>query len=744
MVRKEFVVEEISKLMGNLDFIRNIAIIAHVHHGKTTLTDSLLARVGLISKSVAGDVLYTNYEEIEKERRMTIKSAAISLGFSYSSKDYVVNLIDTPGHVDFGGHVTRSMRAVDGVVLVVDPVEGIMPQTETVLRQSMKEKAKPVLFVNKTDRLINELRLTPEQTFQKLLELINNVNKLIEQYAPEEYAEKWKVSVEKGSVAFGSAYDKWAISKYTVESKKVSFKHIFELSAKAQAARTAGSPSEAEKVVAQIKEVAPVEDAVLPMIIEHLPSPKEAQAYRVPHLWHGDLSSTDGKAMLAADAKAKTNGVIFGIVHDMHSGDVAIARIFSGDVKKGLELRVSGRSGIQKLQQVGIFMGPDRVITDHIPAGNIAALIGLKDAAVGDTISEDEIEPFEQITHYSPPVVTKAIEAKDSRDTTKLIEALRSLSKEDPTIVVRISQETGEHLVSGMGELHLEIIETKLKDDYKVPIESSPPIVNYEETIEKKAGPIETKTPNKHTKFYLEIQPAPATLVKAIDEGHIREGKPKGQVAIEAMIAAGLDRPTAKGVVNISNRCIMLDMTKGVQYMNEVMELLIDGFNEAVRDGPLAREKCNGVMVSIVDASIHEDPVHRGPAQIIPAMRNGVYAGMLISGVSLMEPKLNFTINIPQEYMSDIISLVQSKRGIVNSVAQEREAVSIIAKIPVAETIKGFANDLRGETQGRAIWYTEFAGYERLPPALQLTVVREIRKRKGQPEEPPKPEQFLE
>src|SRR5271169_1909435 len=230
MVRKEYIVEEITKLMGNPEQIRNIAIIAHVHHGKTTLTDSLLAKAGLISKAVAGDVLYTNYEAIEKDRRMTIKSANISLGFEYKQRDYIINLIDTPGHVDFGGHVTRSMRAVDGVVLVVDPVEGIMPQTETVLRQALKEKAKPVLFVNKTDRLLTELRLTPEQTFERLVELINNINKLIDQYCPEEFVGKWGVSVENGSVCFGSAYDRWAVSKHIMDKYKINFKQVFEYS----------------------------------------------------------------------------------------------------------------------------------------------------------------------------------------------------------------------------------------------------------------------------------------------------------------------------------------------------------------------------------------------------------------------------------------------------------------------------------------------------------------------------------
>jgi elongation factor 2 len=321
---------------------------------------------------------------------------------------------------------------------------------------------------------------------------------------------------------------------------------------------------------------------------------------------------------------------------------------------------------------------------------------------------------------------------------------LRVLSKQDPTIKVEINQETGEHLVSGMGELHLEVIETKLRDEFMVPITTSEPIVVYHETIEKHAGPLESKTPNRHTKFYIEVEPLPESVQAALDAGSIRDGAPKGQLAVAAMIEAGLDRPTAKGVVYVSNNCMLVDSTHGVQYLNEVMELLIDGFVEAAKDGPLAREKCYGVMVKIMDATIHEDPVHRGPAQIIPAMRRGMWAAMLTAGVLLMEPKQLFTINVPQEYMSDVITLLQGKRGQVQSIEQEREQMSIKAKLPVSEVIKGFSNSLRGITQGRAIWYYEFAGYERLPAELQNKIVREIRKRKGQPEEPPKPENFLE
>ncbi len=729
MVRKEYVVDEIVKLMKGQENIRNVAIIAHVHHGKTTLTDSLLAKAGLISKAVAGDALYTNFEAIEKDRRMTIKSANISLGFIYNDTDYIINLIDTPGHVDFGGHVTRSMRAVDGVVLVVDPVEGVMPQTETVLRQALKEKAKPILFVNKVDRLLTELRLTPEQTFERLLKLINDINKLIEQYAPEEFAQKWKVSVDNGSVAFGSAAKKWAISKPIMEKYKVSFKEIFALTAEGN-----------EK---KLQEIAPIDDATLIMMIDHLPNPKQAQAYRIPKIWHGNLENPEAKAMLSADINAKTNIVIFNMTYDPHSGEVLVGRVFSGIAKKGVELYISGKQNTQKIQQVGVYMGPERVIVDEIPAGNIAAIVGLKDVSIGDTLSEEPIEAFEQITHYSKPVVTKAIEAKDSRDTTKLIEALRELSKQDPTIITEINQETGEHLVSGMGELHLEIIETKLKDDFKIPIISSEPIVIYRETINSKAGPVEGKTPNKHSKFYVTVEPLPEGVQKAIDDGSIREGKPKGQNAIEAMVAAGLDRNVAKNVEDVYNKCMMADVTHGVQYMNEVMELLIDGFEEAVKDGPLAREKCSGLLVSIVDATIHEDPVHRGPAQVIPAMRNATYAATLTAGVSLLEPKQNFTINIPQDYLSSVITFVQSRRGQVGTITQDREQVSLTAKMPVGEVLKGFSNELRGLTQGRAIWYMEFAGYEKLPKDLQDKIVREIRTRKGQPPEPPTPNQFL-
>ncbi len=730
MVRKELVAEEVASIMGNIENVRNVAIIAHVHHGKTTLTDSLLARAGIISKTVAGDALYTNYEAIEKDRRMTIKSANISLAFNYKSADYIINLIDTPGHVDFGGHVTRSMRAVDGVVLVIDPVEGIMPQTETVLRQALQEKARPVLFVNKVDRLLNELKLTQEQTFERLLKLINDINGFILRYAPEEFAKSWLINVENNAVCFGSAYKKWAISAHIMKKYNVTFKQIFDYTEK----------NDEET----LQRIAPIDEATLSMVIEHLPNPKTAQKYRIPWLWHGNIDSVEGKAMQSVDRNANATAVIFGITNDQHSGEVAIGRVFSGVIKKGTELYVSGNPVKQRVQQVNLFMGPERVIVDSVSAGNIAGIIGLNNVAIGDTCSEVEMEPFEQIKHYSQPVVTKAIEAKDSRDMTKLIEALRELAKSDQTILVELNQETGEHLVSGMGELHLEVIETKVRDDYKIPITTSEPIVVYRETIEKSVDNVEGKSPNRHSRFFVNIAPLEPGVAKLIEDGTLKAGKPKGKLHWDVLIEAGMSREEARGVVDIANRSVLIDATHGVQYLNEVMELLIEAFEEAMADGPLAREKCSGIKVSITDATIHEDPVHRGPAQIIPAMRRPIYAGLLTAGVILLEPKQKFTVNIPADYMSNIITFLQSKRGQILDIQQDNEQVTITAKMPVSEVIKGFSNEMRGITSGKAIWYPEYWGYEKLPKDLQDTVVRDIRTRKGQPPEPPAPSQFID
>ncbi|MEM2908824.1 MAG: elongation factor EF-2 [Candidatus Bilamarchaeaceae archaeon] len=729
MARKEFVVEEVQKIMDKIEQVRNVAIVAHVDHGKTTLTDSLVARAGLISKELAGTQRVMDFDEQEQARGITIKAANISLGFNYEGKDYLINLIDTPGHVDFGGHVTRAMRAVDGVVLVVDSVEGIMPQTETVLRQALKERAKPVVFINKIDRLINELKLDQKSMQEKLIKIIIGINRIIEGNAPPERKSDWLISVEKGNIAFGSAFNKWAVSISSMKKYNIGFKDIYEKC-------TTGDH-------AYLVERSPVDDVLLEMVVRHLPDPKTAQAYRIPVLWKGDLNSDAGKGMLACDPNAKTIGVCFGVVYDEHAGEVGVVRLFSGKVTKGDQLYVASKKAYSKVQQVAIYMGPDRVPTDRVLAGNIGAFIGLKDVYVGETVSTEPVEPFEQIKHYSEPVMTKSIEAKESKDLAKLIEVLRGLSKEDPTLRVTLNQETGEHLISGMGELHLEIIEYKIRNEKKIPIETSPPIVVYQETITGSGGPIEGKSPNKHNRLKFVVEPLPEKMMKALDEGLIPNGRPKGKELVEVFVEHGLTRDEARNVYDVHNKNIFINGTKGIQYLNEVEELLIQGFEEAMDQGPLAKEKVVGVKVTLVDATLHEDNVHRGPAQMLPATKRPIYAALIKAGITLLEPKQKVLIQTPQEYAGDVINLLNGKRGQLLSMEQEGETTTINDLMPVAEMF-GFSNSLRGVTQGRAIWYQEYAGYFPMPRDLVGKIVKQIRERKGEPPEPPTAEFFMD
>src|SRR3989338_4061843 len=213
MATDEKIIEKIVRLMSKQNNIRNIGTSAHIHHGKTAFSDNLIAAAGMMSQQLAGDALLLNFRQDEIDRCMTIDSANVSMVHKRDDQEYLINLIDTPGHVDFGGDVTRAMRAIDGTVLLVCASEGIMPQTETVLRQALRERVKPVLFINKVDRLITELKMAPEQIQQRFVKIIAHVNMLIRELAEPGYGEKWQVNVANGSVAFGAARENWALDR---------------------------------------------------------------------------------------------------------------------------------------------------------------------------------------------------------------------------------------------------------------------------------------------------------------------------------------------------------------------------------------------------------------------------------------------------------------------------------------------------------------------------------------------------
>jgi elongation factor 2 len=724
MGRKEDNIKKASALLHQKDKIRNIGTAAHIDHGKTTLSDSLIAGAGMISEELAGSQLFMDYDEQEQARGITINAAIASMVHDLDGQQYLINLIDTPGHVDFGGDVTRAMRAIDGVIILVDAVEGIMPQTETVIRQALKERVRPVLFINKVDRLVNELKINPDQMQQRFVKIITEVNQRIRKQLPDELKEKWVLNVEAGNVAFGSAFHKWAISVPFMKKSGITFKDVYKHCT--------------EGTMKELAKKASLHHVVLEMVIKHLPNPLEAQKVRIPVIWKGDLESPVGKSMMTVGESGPVAFMVTKIIVDPQAGEVAAGRLYSGKIVRGQELWVIGMPKPQRAQTVAMIVGPDRIPVEEIDAGNVVAVVGLRDAVAGSTVSDDkDMQSFEKIVHYSEPVVTVAVEAKSTSDLPKLVEALRLLAKADPSIQVEINQETGEHLISGMGELHLEITIYRVQNDYKIPVTTSPPIVVYRECVTGKGGPFEGKSPNKHNRFYMEAEPLEAEVVKSIRAGEIASGQriKDSKVLAKKLEELGMDRDEAKSVVWIQDQNILIDATKGIQYLNETMELIKEAFIEVMNRGPLAQERGMGLKIRLVDAKLHEDSVHRGPAQVIPAARNAIYGAMVQGGRTLLEPITKVFINVPQDYMGAALGDIQSRRGVIEDINQEGEVTIIQSKAPVAEMF-GFASAIRSATQGRALWSTENAGFEPVPKDLLTEVVRSIRTRKGLPPEP--------
>ncbi len=717
MGRRKKIVQECEELMNDPENIRNIAIAAHVDHGKTTLTDNLLAGAGMIADESAGEQLAMDTEEDEQERGITIDAANVSMTHEYEGTNHLINLIDTPGHVDFGGDVTRAMRAVDGAMVVVDAVEGAMPQTETVLRQALREGVKPTLFINKVDRLISELQEGPEEMQKRMTAVIRDVNDLIRGMTEEmdDITEDWTVSVEDGTVGFGSALYKWGVSLPSMQRTGMDFGDIIDL-------EQAGKRQE-------LTERTPLSDVVLDMVCEHFPNPVDAQPRRIPRIWRGDADSELAEQMELVDEDGEVVFMVTDISMDPHAGEIATGRVFSGTLEKGQELYVSGTVGMNRLQNVGIFMGGEREEVEHVPAGNVAAVTGLADAIAGSTVSSAEMTPFESIEHLSEPVITKSVEARNMDDLPKLIETLQQVAKEDPTIEIEINEDTGEHLMSGQGELHLEVVTQRIERNQGIPVTTGEPIVVFRESPQQESREVEGISPNRHNRFYLTVHPLDQDIVDTLKMGEASMDMPELERR-EALQDAGLDKETSQEVEHIFNSNIIIDDTKGIQHLNETMELVLEGFEDALSDGPLAAEPVDGALIRLHDARLHEDAIHRGPAQVIPAVRNALHNALIDAEIRLLEPIQEVRIDVPSDHMGAASGEIQGRRGRVDDMYQEGDLMVVEGVAPVEEMI-GFSSDIRSATEGRASWNTENAGFQVMADNLQHETIMEIRERKG-------------
>ncbi|MCK5282399.1 MAG: elongation factor EF-2 [Nanoarchaeota archaeon] len=716
----EKMVDKVTRIMKEPSKIRNIAICAHIDHGKTTFSDNLLAGAGMMSEELAGKQLALDFHEDEKERGITIDSANVSMVHNFEGDEYLINLIDTPGHVDFGGDVTRAMRAVDGAIVLCCASEGVMPQTETVLRQALKERVKPILFINKVDRLIKELQLTPEQMQERFIKMITHVSRLIKEIAEKEYGDKWALNVQEGTVAFGSAFHNWALSLPYMQKNNISFKDIIDAYKK---------EGDAYKELAKR---APIHEVILDMVVDHLPNPIDAQKYRISKIWEGDLESEEGRSLLACDQNGPLFFVVTKIVVDPQAGEISAGRLFSGTMSKGTEAYLNRMKQNTRIQQVFIYNGAKREIIENVPAGNIIGISGIR-SYPGETVTLQPTIPFEEITHIFEPVVTKAISAAKPADLPKLIDTLRTVAKEDPSIVIEINEETGEHLMHGMGELHLEVIENRIKSEKNVEVKTSPPIVVYRETVTKPSTQeVEGKSPNKHNKFYFTVEPLEDQIYQDIKEGKIKEGrvKKKDSALRDALIDAGMDSKSAIKIKNIYKGNILVDETRGQVHLGEVIELIFDTFEDVMRGGPLAKEPCIKVKIRLMDMKLHEDAIHRGPAQVYPAVREGIRGAMMLSKPVMFEPLQIMRIEAPSEFMGDISKIISNKRGQLLEMNQEGSLVIAKAKLPVAELF-GWASELRSATAGRGNSSLVDQMFEKLPEELQEKIKSQLKERKG-------------
>lgn len=722
--------EQILKIIKNKDQIRNFGVIAHVDHGKTTMSDSLLASSGIISPSSAGKVLALDSMKLEQDRQMTIVQANVTLLYEKNNKEYVINMIDTPGHIDFTGRVTRSLRAIDGAVVVSDSVEGIMTQTETVTRQALEERVRPVLYINKIDRLIKELRLTPEKMQDWLANIISTFNSLIDTYAEQEYKEKWKVSIQDGSVSFGSAKDRWGFNIDIMKEKGISFKDIYE---------TYKNGSES---IAELAKKAPLADAVLGMVVKHHPPPHVAQKYRIPKIWKGDLNSDIGKSILNCDENGPAVMMIVNMTIDPSVGPVSIGRLFSGKLKDGQQIYIIDSKKQNRIQSVNFFMGNQREMVGELGAGNMPALLGI-DARAGQTLSSTQnVEVFESINYVSEPVIKMAIEPKYPKDLPKLVEVLRKLTIEDPNLVIKIDEESGETIISGMGVLHLEIATSLIKDS-GIDIITSKPLINYRETVQKSTDPIMAKSPNRHNKIFMSVEPLENNVADMIRSGKLNELKDKKEV-IKILRENGWDSDLARNVMKLDSRGnIMINGTKGVQYIQESSDSILSGFDDVMKEGPLAKEQVRNCKFIFTHFVPHEDTAHRGLSQLGPTSRRACLGAFLMADPTILEPILGIEIRVPQKMIGNVATVISGKRGKILDMKQKGITSIITGEIPASETFD-LAEVLRGQTAGKAIWNTHFKNWAQIPKSLQTKIITDIRKRKGLNVEPPHASEFID
>lgn len=820
--------------------IRNMSVIAHVDHGKTTLTDSLVGAAGIIAQQKVGDMCYTQTRADEQERGITIKSTAISMHFQAgeevalppgsAGRNFLINLIDSPGHVDFSSEVTAALRVTDGALVVVDCVEGVCVQTETVLRQALSERIKPVLVVNKVDRVLLELQLEAEEIYQNFARAIETVNVVIATYKDERLGD-CQLYPNNGTIAFGSGLHGWAFtlnkfakmyaSKFGIEWTKMMERlwgdNFYDPRGKKWKKGPAGDDGKPiprafcqfvmdpisklfravmgddkpayEKMLTSLnitlkteekeqtgkallktimRKFLPASETLLEMMVVHLPSPAIAQKYRVETLYTGPMDDPVATSIAACNPDGPLLMYVSKMVPTSDKGRFyAFGRVFSGTIKTGAKVRIMGCNYvpgkkddlyIKTVQRTVLMMGRYTEPVEDCPCGNVIGLVGVDQFLVksGTITDHEDACTIKDMKFSVSPVVRVAVEPKNPADLPKLVEGLKRLAKSDPLCQCYI-EESGEHIVAGAGELHLEICLHDLREEYcTAELRTTDPVVSFRETVSAESDQmVLSKSPNKHNRLFMKALPLEGELPAAIEDGTVNA---KDDPKVRARVLAdkyGWDVTEARKIwcfgPENKGANLLVDMTKAVQYLLEIKDSVVSAFQWATKEGCMCEENIRGVRFNLFDVALHADAVHRGGGQIIPTARRCFYGCILTAQPRLLEPVYLVEIQCPESAMGGIYSVLNRRRGHV--IAEEQRLgtplYNVRAYLPVLESF-GFTADLRSHTSGQAFPQCVFDHWAIIPgdpfdEAGKIgQLVLQVRKRKGLQEGIPPLDRFID
>ena len=816
--------------MDNQDNIRNMSVIAHVDHGKSTLTDSLIAKAGIIAEDKAGDARYMDTRKDEQQRGITIKSTGVSLYYEYkkvgedSTGKFLINLIDSPGHVDFSSEVTAALRVTDGALVVVDYVEGVCVQTETVLRQALMELIRPVLMINKVDRAFFELKHDSETIYQNFQRVIENFNVIVSTYQKSDMMGDCQVDPTDGKVCMGSALHGWGFSIYTfakmyaskfkanlnnmlirlwgdnfytgkkfttdpeeehprafcalaldpimklAQSVHSGKKEVWsEMASKLGVKLTKEDMDlEGKKIVRKVmQQWINASEALIEMIILHLPSPRAAQKYRTLYLYEGPMDDECAKGMIACDPKGPFMMFVSKMIPSSDGGRFyAFGRVFSGTAQTSKKVKIMGPNyklgkhedvAEKAVQRIVLMMGRRAEDVLDVPCGNTCALVGVDSCLVKQgTISDCSSACIIKSMKYSvSPVVRVAVSPKNPADLPKLIEGMKKMAKTDPLVQVITGE--NENIIAGCGELHLEICINDLCNEYtNIEIIKSDPVVPYKETItDKSSMTCMAKSANKHNRLYLVAEPLSDELTLAIEDGTVKAGDDPKKLSRTLQDEYGWDQHDAKKVwcfgPEDTGPNMLVDTTKAVQYLNEIKDSFLTAFQWATKQGIVAEENVRGARFNIMDVELHTDAIHRGGNQIIGTARRVLLACQYTAQPRFVEPIFLVDVACPSDSMGGVYQCFNQRRGVVFSeeTVPGTPMVNAKAHLPVSESF-GFTAHLRSLTSGQAFPQCMFDHWELInddpfdAKSRTYPIMMNIRKRKGIKQEIPKLDEYID